>query len=370
MKRKFLLTGLLGLFILGSLGSSGCSVIVQPTPGSAQVDIGFFYDALAPYGEWFSLEGYGWVWTPYGISIGWRPYTDGRWVYTDYGWTWVSDQEWGWAPFHYGRWLFESRYGWVWIPGREWAPAWVTWRHGGGWVGWAPIPPGVDWQSRVYIESSIKPSGWCFVEERFLHEPNLRINIVPQARNMTMVRMTQNVTNYSLVQNRVINRSISAEQIEKAIQKPIPRYRIVDRDMAPKGSDRIRGNEIYMFRQPLAEKAPDHMPSRSVPATPTLPPSQRPGVGTAPPQAVPRSELLKQQETERRKLDDHLQSEGSKLEEYHRKETQRPPSGVSLEELRKQHETERRALEEQIRQQREHLLQRHEMEQKGEIQRK
>src|SRR2546426_4578479 len=31
--------------------------------------------------------------------------------------------------------------GWAWIPGEEWGPAFVQWRHGGDYVGWAPMPP-------------------------------------------------------------------------------------------------------------------------------------------------------------------------------------------------------------------------------------
>jgi hypothetical protein len=32
-------------------------------------------------------------------------------------------------------------YGWCWRPGRVWGPGWVSWRAGGGYVGWAPLPP-------------------------------------------------------------------------------------------------------------------------------------------------------------------------------------------------------------------------------------
>ena len=75
-----------------------------------------------------------------------RPYnTGGHWVWTDeYGWMWASEYAWGWAPFHYGRWVFDDYYGWMWVPGYEWSPAWVEWRTGGDYFGWAPLGPGVS----------------------------------------------------------------------------------------------------------------------------------------------------------------------------------------------------------------------------------
>ncbi len=103
-----------------------------------------FYDALQPYGRWVSSPSYGQIWVPSRSVVGasFTPYaTGGSWVYTDSGWMFESDWDWGWAPFHYGRWYREPRYGWVWVPGSVWAPAWVDWRFGGGVVGWAPLPP-------------------------------------------------------------------------------------------------------------------------------------------------------------------------------------------------------------------------------------
>lgn len=43
-----------------------------------------FHDALQPFGEWFKNPQYGWSWQPYNVSIDWRPYTQGHWIYTDY----------------------------------------------------------------------------------------------------------------------------------------------------------------------------------------------------------------------------------------------------------------------------------------------
>ena len=73
-----------------------------------------FYRKLEPYGAWRESADYGYVWQPRAAqSRNWRPYTDGRWAYTDAGWTWVSDEPFGWATYHYGRWtrLNECRLG-------------------------------------------------------------------------------------------------------------------------------------------------------------------------------------------------------------------------------------------------------------------
>src|SRR5512143_929011 len=76
-----------------------------PVPAAAQafgaeLDIGYCYDYLAPYGTWLSLDPYGYVWCPRHMGYGWRPYADGRWFWSDYGWCWASDFDWGWMPFH------------------------------------------------------------------------------------------------------------------------------------------------------------------------------------------------------------------------------------------------------------------------------
>src|ERR1043165_7220059 len=107
---------------------------------SATISIQAFYNELRPYGQWVDDPEYGYVWIP-DVGPGYRPYyTRGHWVMTDYGAMWVSGYSWGWAPFHYGRWVYSSYYGdWVWIPDTEWGPAWVSWRWGGVYCGWAPL---------------------------------------------------------------------------------------------------------------------------------------------------------------------------------------------------------------------------------------
>jgi hypothetical protein len=100
---------------------------------------------LEPYGEWVELDGYGFVWRPYPTAVGvdFTPYEScGTWVWTDWGWTFACDWEWGWLPFHYGRWGWFDDY-WAWAPDYDWGPGWVEWRGGGGYTGWRPLAPTV-----------------------------------------------------------------------------------------------------------------------------------------------------------------------------------------------------------------------------------
>ena len=89
-------------------------------------------------GSWAYDAEAGRVWRP-NVDADWSPYSNGRWTWTAYGWTWCPYETWGWAPFHYGRWGFGARLGWYWIPGSVWGPAWVSWAHGGDYVGWCPL---------------------------------------------------------------------------------------------------------------------------------------------------------------------------------------------------------------------------------------
>lgn len=114
---------------------------VEPLDPNAYVQ---FQNELAPYGDWYDDPQYGRVWSPSVNIVGadFSPYaTGGNWSLSQYGYTWSSDYVWGWAPFHYGRWVTLAQHGWAWVPGTTWGPAWVSWRAGNGYAGWAPLPP-------------------------------------------------------------------------------------------------------------------------------------------------------------------------------------------------------------------------------------
>jgi hypothetical protein len=175
---------------------------------------------------------------------------DGHWVYTEDGWFWVSDYEWGWAPFHYGRWVRHARYRWVWIPDTVWAPAWVTWRHGDDVVGWAPLGPRARWQNGVGLvdddDRDLAPDAWCFVSEIELTRPVIREVARPVVQNVVIIRRTTNVTRYTVVNNRVINDGVDVRHHEQRTGRAVPRYRTADRDAA--GPPAVQGDEIRVYR--------------------------------------------------------------------------------------------------------------------------
>jgi hypothetical protein len=191
----------------------------DPTVASVE----YFHQQLAPYGQWVQREGYGAVWVPR-TAPGWRPYTSGHWAYTDQGWAWVADESWGWAPFHYGRWFYDAEIGWGWVPGTVWAPAWVAWRHGGGYLGWAPLPPAVGFTlaaGLVFGGVEITPGFYTFVSERNILAPRVGVVIVRSTENVTIVRNTTNITNYTMVNNRIVDRGVAVERIEQVTGRPV-----------------------------------------------------------------------------------------------------------------------------------------------------
>jgi hypothetical protein len=237
---------------------------VPPPAYRSEVDVTLFYDVLAPYGDWLWLDPWGWVWTPRHMPTGWRPYTSGRWLYTDAGWTWVSDLPWGWAPFHYGRWTHDAGHGWLWVPGTIWAPAWVAWRWGEGWVGWAPLPPEAHWHVGVGLDLDgwllrldFTPEVWSFAPAGRLLEPRLRHSIVPQARNRLLLPLTRQATRYEPWVGGVAERGLELGQVEERLRRAVPRYGLDDVSAPPRRAERHpQGGRVAVYR-PQVQPAPD-----------------------------------------------------------------------------------------------------------------
>jgi hypothetical protein len=250
----------------------GVSALQQARGQDVSVD--YFYDNLSG-GNWIEVEGYGYGWQPDAAANdqNWRPYADGYWAYTDDGWTWISYEDFGWATYHYGRWANLSDYGWVWFPGDDldWGPAWVSWRTGGDYVGWAPLPPrgpGIVYEGRpigpqVDIEFDIGPEYYNFCEVRYIGEPVLRNYIAPPVQNVTYMNNTVNVTNITVQNNVVYNYGPNYEALSAHSARPIQRLSIERQSVtnlsaaAKSGAlTKVQGNKLVVAAPPKLAKAP------------------------------------------------------------------------------------------------------------------
>ena len=230
-----------GIFIL--LLSLGVNK-VQAYPNRS-VSLQVFYDELSYYGDWINNPDYGYVWRP-DVGSDFRPYyTNGRWAMTEYGNTWVSDYEWGWAPFHYGRWFYDDYDGWIWTPDTEWGPAWVDWRSGGGYYGWAPLGPRVNININIGRRYNTPRNHWVFIPQRCIYYPSYSRYWEPR-RNVYIFNNTTIINNVYTNRNVRYNCGPRADDIRRATRQNVPVYRIAD-DSRP-GSTRVEKDAISIYR--------------------------------------------------------------------------------------------------------------------------
>ena len=341
---------------------------------SPRVEVGFFYDELSPYGDWVRTRDYGWAWFPRDMHPEWRPYSDGRWINSDYGWTWASYEPFGWATYHYGRWTWDPRFGWLWVPGTVWGPAWVSWQYGGGYVGWAPLPPQVGFEIGIGIRLGgfdlrlgIRPDHYRFVPERSFLEPRLSRHLVPTARNITIINNTTNITNYTYINNRVVNRGVEVRHIEKATGKRVRSLRVAD--SREKSRVEVAETEVRIYR-PEKQKldsvrvGPGANAGRRAETQPVEVTRQKdrpetkdrgepeivvaPRVSRAP---KPDARQLEQQERrEKQELERYLAEEKRKVEKIHQQEAAQTRAKAERDQVVKRHQAEREELQQEQRQ--------------------
>ena len=249
-----------------------------------------FYDELSPYGEWINDPQYGYVWMPY-VDQDFRPYySDGYWAMTEYGNTWISDYPWGWAPFHYGRWTYSHYYGWVWIPGTTWAPAWVVWRHGGGYYGWAPLGPAYNMSYNSNPYYNCPDDWWVFVNPTHLYfTGGYHHYAYGPHQSVTIIHNTTIITNvYNNNNNHVTYfTGPQGHEVEAITHHPIQTVRLAT--TPTHGGPRVSGNTVRIY-QPQIKRASfsgrNPAPQRAVnavePISAPSPVRQQPGVKPTP----------------------------------------------------------------------------------------
>jgi hypothetical protein len=218
-------------------------------------DVGLFYDALARQGSWVRHPDYSYVWIPHRMGAGWRPYQEGRWIWTDeYGWYWDSDEPFAWAVYHYGRWDYDPDYGWFWVPGDTWAPAWVTWRYGGNSIGWAPIAPDARGFASGMPRRAAAPilESWVFVDQRNFAAPDLPRYVVPVSRIRASLDLAVDARGPRFDNGRVYNGVIGRDEIKRFAKGPIETRSLVYVGNRDDAFEDVSGGRVGIYRPVIA----------------------------------------------------------------------------------------------------------------------
>jgi hypothetical protein len=304
-----ILLQLAGLGVLAGLFQlqGGCMYESIPQPPAASDQAAATYDPppapviteyqqdLTPYGSWVTVADYGQCWCPASQPDGWQPYTVGHWEYSDVGWTWVAEgdeAQWGSICYHYGRWYHDNNAGWVWIPGDTWAPAWVAWREGNGYCGWAPLPPQAGFGSDVSVaavDQYVPPQQYVYCSEQYVNAPRVDQHFV--RNDTTIINQTTNITNITVVNNVVVNRGITVDNVERATGHPVEKVAIANASTPQEARTLAAAGKPVAFRPPAVQQAAgrtEKQPARQEQhpsAAPSAPPPQQPQY-----QAPPRPE--------------------------------------------------------------------------------
>jgi hypothetical protein len=262
----------LNRYLIGIVAALGLTVL--PASGDLEVTASVqiharadFEAPLTPHGTWVTFGSYGRCWRPAHVSVEWRPYCTGEWVWTDCGWYWASDEPWAWACYHYGSWVWDTGVGWIWVPGVEWAPAWVSWRVGGGYVGWAPLPP-----AGFIFATRPAPALFVFVGTEKFGDPVRPSSII--VKNNTVFKMTTEIGGIkresvniaaSGSQKVMVNHGPGIEMVQKATGKKItasPIHEVVHRTPDPGQSKRATaGPRVAKDKRP--DEPNDHGSDRA-----------------------------------------------------------------------------------------------------------
>lgn len=254
MGKSVLLTLLLYFFLCNS-----CSSVAAPESNSIQsekqgIDFNTFHVLLSPHGQWIDYPPYGFVWV---CSIpGFRPYySDGYWIYADGAWTWVSLYDWGWAPFHYGRWKFVSIYGWIWVPAYDWAPAWVCWRRGPVYYGWAPLEPGITINYIITNGYACPDDYWTFVPHHHITQRDFTPYVVTPRVDPKIISNSPIINNPGVYRKNIIERGPDRKEVENHTQKPVEQHKV--REYRKPEPTRVDKGKLRTYRP---EKKPEARP--------------------------------------------------------------------------------------------------------------
>jgi hypothetical protein len=177
------------------------------------------------------------------------------------------------------------------VPGIEWAPAWVSWRVGGGYCGWAPLAP------RGVV---VAPALFVFVDLHHFHEPVRPRTVI--VNNTTIINKTTVVGNVrqetrviagAAPRKVMINEGPGLEPVQQATGKKVSQVSIAEaakQTRAPAIMGRKANESPRKETAPLTPEQPKITPNQPK-AEPLQPDKPKAPLDSKPVQDVPQKRV-------------------------------------------------------------------------------
>lgn len=130
----------------------------------------------------------------------------------------------------------------------------MSWRNGGAYIGWAPLPPDVEFVFGEGIRTlpyPIPDTLWVFVDGQYFLHTGIYNYVLPVERNYNIVRTTITKTNIMDRDRVIMNQGIDVETVSQLTKTKISKYELVDSE--DPNTAMVRSGEIQVHRPRIRE---------------------------------------------------------------------------------------------------------------------
>jgi hypothetical protein len=146
------------------------------------------------------------------------------------------------------------------VPGTEWGPAWVTFRSAPDYIGWAPLPPDDYWDDNYGFRRHVDVVDvrcWNFVRPQGFVARRFDRYAYDRRDYPRFIHNTTNITNITIINNRVVNRGIQVDHVERLTHRRIDRVSVADADRPTRTE--VQGNRVTLFRPRVTNAGNDQL---------------------------------------------------------------------------------------------------------------
>src|SRR5690606_22657522 len=121
-------------------------------------------------------------------------------------------------------------------------PAWVSWRSGGGYYGWAPLGPSMS----ISVNVGIPAAHWVFVPQRYISSPRIYSYYTPYRNRVNIYNRTTIINNTYVYNNRTYVTGPRHSEVERVTRSRVPVRNISN--AARPGRASVNNRSVSLYR--------------------------------------------------------------------------------------------------------------------------